>query len=427
MIINQYSETYNDVIAYLDQDERQSLEFAMIHFAGQTDRVQRALFNANLLDPVFQDVDFPLTALRAFKEQKIDGLAFTTSQLFYNALHHNRNDPQLRVVPLFIGQNINPEAWNMVLLSSSEGEPATHYFSLTPARMTRYFELCQRLPRLEQQYLALPKRQRTGSKTIAERLDEIHFTALISYKEKSGQTTRVMASKGMMLAYLKARSEAFAPRMITRFKLSPVDKLRDLICLNARDFCLNFMPLTPVRKADSYVCDLETNDCEAHDWYHTNVFLNVPLMHRIRFYALAVLLENLPATHKQMGRPLAEKLIDMEHRGYIGSISTKTLELVFWKTIARHIRTDQIELVDAIGQEILKNRGFYSSIGIDPVNHVLENREQFFAASRFDQTINRNATMPYTELILQLIDTMGAGSNCRFQDNPGLLYSIFVS
>lgn len=358
--VHQSQENYEEVTANLSHEQLKELDDKLSTIPlGYPLEVAYGVLTGELETlALFKDPEFPYYALKALKIGKIDACAFTTSILFYNASFYaaKTNTPIVKI-SLFDGLSPSTTAWDMVR-TSSEDPRDSYEFTLPPSRTQHFFDLCRNLPPLEQQFLLVPE-EKPGERTLGLRLKEVNFRALIFYKG-----CRVIASKGMMQAYLQAQGPSAAPRMITRLGLSEPAALGAQSLRNERDFCLN--TLFPVDSADGFPVDVRYNDVENHDFYHASVFRTIPEYDRVRLNAAACLFSKIAdqtlhlSKDEQRASDAATHLFDMEHKAY--ALKTISRDEAFWLSILRCC--DKKSVLKAWMQHVLKNSAEYKALGI---------------------------------------------------------------
>lgn len=410
------NETFDDVIIYLTVEEKQKLLKTLEELPDrdtQVEAVKKTLDEGHQLTSLFQQPNFPLYALLALKEGKISGMAFTTSQLFYNVHHCQPNEGEIRTVPIFNGEAINEEARTMVddttkigsgiiippgseiekfitrfkeFIEKENGVKMNHQ-DMNPEQTVTFFELLRKLPPLEQQYLVVPEPNppeftESGVKAayINQRLQQIGFNVFTHQIGTDGKIYRIIPSKGMIQAYLLARAPEDAPQLVTRFKLAALDDMHEMILEDQRPLCLDVTFLESVEEADRRKCNRKTNDVTTHDFYHGNVMADIPRKERKKLYAIAeilkqglkryleppTLIERLQKAVNPQGLiPRAvlkkiEKAIDqineMEHTEYrrVRLLNIKITDSLFWTVIERCVESEEPSEVSKESPEALK-------------------------------------------------------------------------
>ncbi len=363
-------EKYRDLIANLSEVQRVKLEDKIGLIADhQVETAVEAILRGDLSAPVFKDNDFPLSALLALKEGLIDGLTFSTSQMFGNALNWAKPWTEFEIIPLFNGDAINDRAWRliketckpfMVTQFSHEIHEIENEYGyederplLNDDQLKTFFALAKELPAIDRQFLVFRETnpinlKETHQTTVSVMINTQAFNALSRISDsETGSPLRMVPSKGIIQALLIAKWGESAPTLISRFLISPSPALAEEIPVNERDFCLNFSHLPLVTKADLRDCDLSLNEVEYHDGYHGYIFGSIPAASRIKFYECAHIFKNWmeeEAHAKSKSRFAFEcafdSIVDMEHGIYTLYKKEEIVNLeeeIFWTSIVHSI------------------------------------------------------------------------------------------
>lgn len=403
------NETYEDLTMYLTAEQKAHLSRQLEGLPdaeNQTAAVKKAIDENHLQAEIFRQKDFALYALLALKQRHITGMAFTTSQLFYNTLHYHDNPAEVRVVKLFEGNAINPEAREMLTFTAGFGsgidknlfpnllrrfaafrDKLSTHTDLTPSQIARFFDILKHLPSLEQQYLVIPEPdpispfegsyEVRNTDYISQTLVESGFNVFLRMRGNDGKFYRIIPSKGMIQAYLFARSEQEAPLLVTRFSLAPIDDMHQMILEDKRPLCLDVAFLDPILYADGRKCRRKTNDVTIHELYHGISMLDVPRQYRKKFYAIAAILKkalkNTLQPNDDLNKVLEQikdKVIDFEHIEYTIAkiLSVPRDEILFWTTTKRCFDlvfispTLHKRACAALAQELAQNANEYRSL-----------------------------------------------------------------
>ncbi len=353
-------EKYEDLIANLSEPQRINLEEKMTRISDQQVEIAAdAIHRGVLSDPVFKDNAFPLSALLALKKGLIDGLTFSTSQLFGNAINWRKPWEETEIIPLFAGDAINDQAWRLIKETCQPftGTQFSHEFKneeeeeepyLNDDQLNTFFELAKKLPPIDRQFLLYPetnpiRREGTSKTTVSVIINaQVGFNALSRISDSEREIPlRMIPSKGITQALIIAKWGDLAPTLISRFLISPSSVLDNQIPANEREFCLNFAYLPLVTKADSWDCDLKMNEVELHDGYHGYIFGSIPLASRIKFSDSARIFKNRIEAYEKFDDRFAfrcayESLVDMEHGVYSHYKKEEIKKLedqIFWTSI----------------------------------------------------------------------------------------------
>lgn len=395
--LRSHNESFDEVITYLTELEKQNLLMTLERLPDRDtriDEIKKALDEGYQLDEIFKQPNFSLYALAALKEEKISGMAFTTSQLFYNVYYHQPHPAEIRTVQIFDGDAVNEEAHTMVdyttkigsgvLIPPDELEKAMRIFQelvlkengvkinhpdLTPEQMVSFFELLRKLPTLEQQYMVVPEPNPPNLSEkavyINQRLQQIGFNIFSHQIASDGKVYRVIPSKGMIQSYLLAKAPKEAPLLVTRFQLATIDDMHRMILEDQRPLCLDVTFLGWVEEADHYKCNRKTNDATIHDFYHGNLMADIPRKERLKLYAAADILKQglknqleptlkerierafyqkdfISSTVLEKIKKVIDRIIDMEHFEYriARLLNKKITGSLFWSVIQRCVQME---------------------------------------------------------------------------------------
>lgn len=338
-------ETYEDLVVNLSAAEKQKLEDAMSLLPNYNHELENVVLalqkeEVNVFEPVWQETTFPLYALLALKKRQINGMTFTTSQLFYNAMNHPTNKGKVRVVSLFDGEAPNSLAWNIIQETSEvfysqfekDGQPQVKNFHpvMTSQQQANFFDLVRKLPSIEQRLLLVPdtkplslEKQKIlkalGTQTITQAIQmtngRFNFCCRLSDR-LLGKPMRIIPSKGIMQAYSFATGGITT--LITQFKLASNQDLKQKILLNERPLCLNFAYLKKETTADNFQCQDQFNEIEFHDFYHLYVIKFVK-EDCPQFYGMSEVMEKIAIKNpdiKEIAMYWNRFLIDMEPLAY---------------------------------------------------------------------------------------------------------------
>lgn len=414
-------ETYVDLMMNLDQSEKAQLEREMEALPKNDktinlDLVTKAIHSPDLEDSIWEHLQFPLYALLALKERKIDGMDFSTSQLFYNAMNHPNNKGQVKVIPLFFGSSYNPQAWQLIeetvepFVSQYHEEknfpadsPYVESYGLGRPFMTSkqiriFFDMMARLHPLQRMFLLVPEPQplswkrnmelqenlRKGSVTEAINVKTPQFNVFCRVSDKLfKKPLRMIPSKGMMQAYIFATGGDCT--LISQFRLSSFNYLEEGILQKERSMCLNFTFLPKISEADEYPCLLEVNEVEFHDFYHIDI-MSLLKEDRKKFYGFAVLLQKILTKNSILAknrhlecsiRNLHEFIVQMEaipYREFIsfqGESEKLPSEALFWASINDFLRvatsnnTDIFTIYEIIVSELSQNTVYCQFFGLN--------------------------------------------------------------
>ncbi len=368
-------ETYTDILENLTPPQREAIEMKLNHVdQGRLKDVCEALAKGDITAPITQMKNFSFYCLLALREQLIDGQTYTTSQLFLNVLNRLEDKSKAEIVSLFIGEAINPRAWNLIQ-ETLKPFPDTQYQNetkksnaydpcprMTPEQLKTFFDLMRRLPPLERQFILIPDpnpigKLKTPTKTITVRIQLLFHSsnALCRVSDKEGEPKRINPSKGMYQALLIAKHEEYAPTLITNYNLADIVVLKNGIPRRERPFCLDPTPemesiLPPVPEADGFPCDIRVNESGYHDGgYHGDVFGDTK-DDQMRYYAVGQICEDIA---KEMSSPeaselakmIADKIYDMDNTAYkiFGKVNLPFSDRAapFWYVITRRLNGDK--------------------------------------------------------------------------------------
>ncbi len=385
-------ETYTDLVENLTDAQKQNLEFKLNSLPDQNfvlKEVCEALSKGDIRAPI---KNFSMYFLLALKKQLIDGLTYTTSQLFLNVLNRLGDKNKAEFVPLFIDAAINPRAWNLIeetlkpfpgsqykgeIIINNEEDP---YPRMTKEQLKVFFDLMRILPPLDQQFILLPdpdpieKKNVALANTITKRLNHTlfhKFNVFCRLSDKEGKPKRMIPSKGMIQAYLIARFGEHAPTLITNYGLSPFATLKKGIPIKERPFCLNPPPeaeLPMVWTADKLACDICANECEYHDFYHGEIFGEIGRDQK-KFYACGQFFEQLAKElspedkNLELVKKASEKFYDMEHADYKFfaklDLPSSDLAAPFWSAFTYRMLNMDIKIVFKFINELIDKVDFY--------------------------------------------------------------------
>ncbi len=317
-------------------------------------------------NPIFSHDDFQLLALGAVKKGLISQLQFGTLMAFQNISNYHRGsrDPNPISIPLFIENKPNPVACNIInaalvflkigkrngraeLYENAENgqRPPYHKPMLTPKKMVEFFELMQKFPLSEQQFLVAAdiqdtpiyqQKTATASQTICFDVTLNIFSRLVVEKI----LWRMFPSSGMEQAFLMLTAIDNQPvRLNHRLKESSVYDIRSNCLFRSRDVYTpsKFSPLVLI--ADGF--SAPGDDIRTHDSSYHAVMTNfAPHNHIKSFIALADHLMDLRQIN-DLGK-FWYKVIDMEitmYRPDNQPDDPRKLELLYWITLSVFIRT----------------------------------------------------------------------------------------
>ncbi len=387
---NQTWETYENLTENLTSEELRDLEkkLDLIRiFTAQIDEAVEAITKGNVENPIFSNHHFPLFALLALKEQRINGLEFTTSQLFFNALkglpHEN-----VEVIHLFEGKNINPRAKACIEqtaklfldLQEIKGISIQKLSLMDESQLQLFFQLTGELSDLERIFLLVPDPNPVHLHLPHDYKNTISTKILLNYFNLFGRLVdskkffRMIPSKGMVLSYLKATSRDHPITLKTYFKLNSFLKIKDNVSHNEWPLCLNFSFLEPIQLADGKTCDTKLNELEWHDIYHSNAFNYIPLLDRKKFCVCGDIFNGFQDS-EGIGKKIAQSIYNMEHVDYqifdFQKLPILHKDQIFWVALARCIfrkltskrkanyKQEDNPLVEQFIKTIMDNAEFY--------------------------------------------------------------------
>ncbi len=351
-------ETYEDVIQHTAPKILRDLEKKMdclIDGHLNLDLLVDAINRNDLNSFLFTNPKFDLLNLRALREKKINGMTYTTAQLFSNAISHLKNPKNFEQVPLLKDTGINPEAQILIEETNQffQGTQYTDELSfhnsskkikgewMSEEQLARFYSAIKELPSpFEQQIILIEeprpitlrqRREKTLSILIAERSRFNLFSRLAANEDFSPR--RIIVSKGIILAYLHAIK---GPNLITRLQLSPHSSLKAGMIKNERAFYLP-TSLFPESYVDGFRASRGTNTAAMHDVYHGMVFSYIPEADRKKFHCCGEIFETL--NNKEVGTRIANVIYDMDRPSYklhqhglLGELDPKAL---FWFAMAQ--------------------------------------------------------------------------------------------
>ncbi len=370
-------ETYTDILENLTPPQREAIEMKLNHLdQGRLKDVCEILAKGDILSPITQIRNFSFYCLLALREQLIDGQTYTTSQLFFNVLNRLEDKSKAEIVPLFIGEAINPRAWNLIqetlkpfpltqyqneIEEEDENDP---YPRMTLEQLNDFFDLMRPLPPLERQFILIPDPNpvgelKTPTTTVTVKIHLIFHrqNALCCVSDKEGEPKRMIPSKGIYQALLIAKHGEYAPTLITNYNLAAIVALMNGIPRRERPFCLDPTPemesiLPPVPEADGYPCDIRANESGYHDGvYHGDLFGDAE-KDQMKLYAFGQICEDVARETSSFvvskhAIITAESIYDMEHSGYkrFGKVNLPLSDRAapFWHSIAETLPIGEIE------------------------------------------------------------------------------------
>lgn len=359
------SKTFNQLIKYLSPAD-QTLIDTTYYPLMLVNKAAEAINKAQWKEIAAMS-DFPMLALAALKQGKIDGISFSTSQIFYNVLTHPDNYKKTKIVYIFSSRGqINPRAEYMIdetmaLASSSreafaikelekledaglnrllfdEQSKALNYiltytknlqgeYDWTLQEKRNFFDLLSLLPKSERSFLHIPDHEFDSTEETLTR--RINFDVLFNQLSRfllNGKPRIMIPSKGMMQAYLYATRGPKAPRLRSQLSLCPWRGIYKGMKKNWRPLYIYFKPLAHLapKIIDQHVPALHSADAEKHDSYHGIRFADVPIPIRKLFVEMAHKLwpslicaspKNASLTELFLEN-LAKAIMDMEHSFY---------------------------------------------------------------------------------------------------------------
>lgn len=401
-------ETFQDLIAYLEPGEIEKLKLDTYPTEGLDSIVE--IIRGCKWQQAAHTTHFPVYALLAFKEGKINGMEFSTSQMFYGVYKHPDNKDQIKQVNIFNEKGeLAPNAEKMIdatmKLCSASARAFAHRqidkllkaadeikagvqknsFKLTESPLfssffsrldkeladkinslstqeqlkiydgiikyyeslvkrieslegqldwiinetknekSEFYQILKSLPASEQCFLLVPDHDFDAETTVTREINFRLNVNVLSRLMVNGKPMIMIPSKGMMQAYLEATRGKNAPRLVSRFGLSPWRGLLNEMKHGIRDLFVAFEPLAHLSPlvADNFLAPSRSADTEKHDGtYHGMRFADVPSVVVKLFAEIAEPLlpseleEATPDVSIDFRSALATTIIDMEMVAY---------------------------------------------------------------------------------------------------------------
>ncbi len=359
------AKTFNRLIEYLSPQDKALIDTT--YYPLMLVNKVATIINKAQWEKIGNINDFPMLALAALKQGKIDGISFSTSQIFYNVLTHPDNYKKTKIISIFSknGQ-INPLAAYMIDETMAYASISREVFAIkeigkleeaslnrflfdeqsksfnyilnysnnlrgeydwTPQERNKFFDLLSFLPASERTFLHIPDHDFDAKEETLTR--RINFDVLFNQLSRFllNHEPRIMIpSKGMMQAYLYATRGPEAPRLRSQLSLCPWRGIYKGMKKNWRPLYIHFKPLahlTP-KIIDQHIAPLHSADAEKHDSYHGIRFADVPTPIRKLFIEIAHKLwpSLICSSPKDSSltqlflEQLAKAIMDMEHSFY---------------------------------------------------------------------------------------------------------------
>jgi hypothetical protein len=371
-------ETYSDLVINLDKKTRESLENKMNHLhdpeARKLNQVLDSFNSSPLSNSIWNDEEFPLYALKALKEDLIDGMDFSTSQLFYNVINHPKNKKACRFIPLFVGNTFNPEARKLIIetlkpciiqgVELSKYEETIHNLKndfMTGKQTDLFFNMMRQLNPIQQMFcLILEPCPLVGEQAILLKNNLLNKSVVdgINLKEPGFNVFnrltnqldkrywRMIPSKGMMQMYLYATGRCST--LISQFGLASLDNLEQNFYNHERPMVLEFKYLDRVNQADGLPCREGAIEDSFHDCYHIDISSSTEDDLNKWKGMKRVIIENKTSERdsivKNFYQFIDEKILDAEHVSYqnyrilkqkeeSGILEEQAPECLFWNSI----------------------------------------------------------------------------------------------
>ncbi len=391
---NHCIEKFEVVTEHLERSQVEALESKMAALPdvdGQLEILCNVLKEADFKAPIWNDADFPLYCLSALKKEMIDGLAFSTSQLFFNVFSHSKTKEDVEIVPLFIDEAVNDLAWGLIkeTIEPFSGvqshfyqqfvkKSKDHYERMNKEQLNNFFEEMRNLPLLDRYLLLIPDPNPIcldldvdSKETISNMINtnlEVKFNNFCRISDKKENPMRMIPSMGMLKVYLHVMGGENAPILISRYGALSSAALQKGILENELDFFINsshalasIIPQkTTVKKFD---CELCANELEYYGFFQAEIFRRIPKSHRRMFEVCRKILEGIANDADNMNKKnniieSYKKLYEMEHVIYLNKDVPLEGEARFWIVIALNLHEE------AFGEFIHKlmgDRDFYQS------------------------------------------------------------------
>lgn len=384
-------ETYEDITAYLTDDDVANLKLN-IYPIEQLDNIAH-MIKQGCYEQIATTKNFPIHALLALKHAKINGMEFSTSQIFYNIYTHPHNRKYVKIISIFKNGQITQQA-NVMINATMKLTSASHLAFLkrdpvknagkiaklnnqldkldwTSEERNKFFAILKNLPISEHFFLLIPDHDLYCKKTLTIRINfEMNFN-VFSRLIVGGKPMIMIPSKGMMQAYLEATRGKQAPRLISRFGLSPWKGLWEGMQAKekSRDFFVSFQPLAYLNPGlvDNHLAPLHSAEIEKHDGlYHGIRFADVPAkitdlcaaLAKVLWPSLSDAISQITYVEK-LKRLYAQRCIDMDYLEFDRhKQDDKSHEDLFWiniKNLIVYVAIQQCGEYYKEGEEFLES------------------------------------------------------------------------
>lgn len=290
--------------------------------------------------PIFANAElYPKYALLALRQGVLTKDAFATMMWYRTALKSHGSDEKIKTIPLFINDQVNPEAKAIIrqtLKGATEAKllkeaGVANLSYLDEEQLKKFFIEMRKKPLSEQRFFVVEDihfRQgeaptdydsdwkitdiMKGLRTSSQHIQKTNGINVFGRFKANQKPMRMLPSLSMMQNYLHIKYGANAVTINPVLGLSTIEDIVKNGLLATRDMGLKYPGLNLPRTADLMVAD--DYDFPYHDFYHAIITSFVPSDHRYAFLKIAARVNQL--YDSPFMNNWRDTLIDMECKSY---------------------------------------------------------------------------------------------------------------
>jgi len=309
-----------------------------------------AIEEDNYKAPVFSHPDVDYYALDAVCQNKLTIAQFVTLMYLKAGICGSVKAEDVRVVPLFEGEDnhISQEAWNLIKetlaipanIGLGSGSPY-----MEDAALNRWFEIMRIQPKSEQRFSIIPdsrdkdaahrfstniaaglpvNKSDVSGTSIADAVNnDAGFNVFCGLARQNNKLVRMIPSFSMMQAFLITQFGENAVTLKPVFNIPSLKRIAKSLANNERELSVPFPGISLPKTADG--CSAPTIDFIFHDFYHTVIASAILPNHRKAFLELAAFVHTLqlPDAYKKIVKNMYAALVDLEMNGYLKNIRNR--------------------------------------------------------------------------------------------------------
>lgn len=310
--------------------------------------------------PVFANTElYPKYALLALRQGDLTKEEFATMMWYRSAVNYHGSSAKIKVVPLFINNQINPDAKGIIrqtLKAATEAKilkeaGVTNHSYLDEAQIKEFFVEMRKKPLSEQRFFVVDDihfRQgdaptayesdwvtadvMKGKRTSSQQIQKTNGINIFCRFKDNQKPMRMLPSLSMMQNYLNIKyGEQAAVTINPVVGLSTIEDIVKNGALSTRDMGLEFPGLSLPKVADLMVA--EAYDFPYHDFYHAIITSCIPSDHRFAFLKIANRVGQL--YNSEFMNDWRDTLIDMECKTYRSEVNQDKLSPSrnFWNCV----------------------------------------------------------------------------------------------